>query len=215
MLATVNIGARIDEALAEPAGELVNAYFDRAGPFAADTFETLGANPSTEISADDLLALTLLDVQLKPPALRRLLGEGSEEAHRRLLEMPSDVDLWDASDEILRSAAEFWDFLCTLPGVDWVTAGKLGARKRPRLIPVLDSVTLPMLGAPAGDLWTALREALTGPNRRERIDALRPTGVSPNVSVIRLLDVTLWMRGSESRNARKVRARYGLAIKPR
>jgi hypothetical protein len=67
--------------------------------------------------------------------------------HRRLLQVPSDVDLWDSLDEILRSATEFWDSLRALPGVDWVIAGKLGARKRPRLIPVLDSVTLPMLGA--------------------------------------------------------------------
>jgi hypothetical protein len=65
----VDVGARIDSALTEPAGDLVNAYFDREGPFAADTFETVGDNPPTEISLDDLLALTTLDIQLKPPAL--------------------------------------------------------------------------------------------------------------------------------------------------
>jgi hypothetical protein len=213
--ATVDVGARIDDALAEPAGELVNDYFDREGPFAADTFETLGDNPPTEISLDDLLALTTLGVQLKPPALRKLLGEDHEVVHRRLRQVPSDVDLWDASDEMLRSAAEFWGFLRALPGVDWVIAGKLGARKRPRLIPVLDSVTLPMLGAPSDHAWTALRAALTDPVRRERVEALRPTGISVSVSVIRLLDVALWMRGSESRNARKARVRSGLAVTPR
>jgi hypothetical protein len=211
----VDVGTRIDDALTEPVGDLVNAYFDRDGPFAADTFETLGDNPPTEISLDDLLALTTLDVQLKPPALRKLLGEDYEVVHRRLLQVPSDVDLWDASDEVLRSATEFWESLRALPGVDWVIAGKLGARKRPRLIPVLDSVTLPMLDVPTGGAWTALRGALTGPDRRQRIEALRPTGVSASVSVIRLLDVALWMRGSESRNARKVRVRCGLAVTPR
>ena len=215
MCATVDVGARIDDALAEPAGGLVSEYFDRAGPFAADTFEMLGVNSRMEISHDDLLALTTLDVQLKPQALRKLLTDQSAEARHRLLGVPSDVDLLDASDDILRAAEDFWDFLRTLPGVDWVIAGKLCARKRPRLIPVLDSVTLPMLGAPAGGVWTALRGALNDPRRRERIESLRPKGISQGVSVTRILDVALWMRGSESRNARKVRARYGLAVTPR
>lgn len=209
------LGSRIDDALAEPAGDLVREYFDHAGPFAADTFETLGQNPPTEISNDDLLALTTLDVQLGPRALRKLLGDCSQEATRRLSKVPSNVDLWESSEENLDAAAAFWEFLRTLPGVDWVIAGKLAARKRPRLIPVLDSVTLPMLGAPAGDVWAAMRQALMNPQRRQRIEALRPDGISPSVSVMRILDVALWMRGSESRNARKVRVRYGLTVKPR
>ncbi len=215
MSAAVDIGSRIDAALAEPARDLVREYFDHAGPFAADTFDTLGENRRTEISIDDLLALTTLDVQLRPAALRTLLGERSEEAGARLSEIPWNVDLWQSSDETLRSATAFWDFLRSLPGVDWVIAGKLGARKCPRLIPVLDSVTLPMLGAPAGTVWAAMRQGLLDAQRREKIEALRPDGISPKVSLIRILDVVLWMRGSESRNARRVRVQYGLSVTPR
>lgn len=210
-----DVGRRIDEALAEPAHALVRAYFDRAGPFASDTFETLGDNPPNEVSSDDLLALTTLNVQLRPLALRRLLGQAGEEARRLLSAVPADIDLWEAPDAELSVAVKFWDFLRLLPGVDWVIAGKLGARKRPRLIPVLDSVTVPMLGAPTGNVWATLRDSLSDADRRARVESLRPDGITSNVSLIRLLDVVLWMRGSESSNARDVRVACDLAITPR
>ncbi|MCA1707320.1 MAG: DUF6308 family protein, partial [Actinobacteria bacterium] len=66
-------------------------------------------------------------------------------------------------------AAAFLEFLRSLPGVDWVIAGKLGARKRPKLMPVLDSVTMPTLSAPAGNVWAMLRSSLSDEERRERI----------------------------------------------
>lgn len=210
-----DVGSRIDEALEEPAHALVRAYFDRAGPFASDTFETLGDNPPDQVSNDDLLALTTLNVQLRPPALRRLQGQSAEEAQRLLSAVPVDIDLWEAPDAALSAAAKFWDFLRLLPGVDWVIAGKLGARKRPRLVPVLDSVTVPMLGAPTGNVWATLRDSLSDAYRRGKIESLRPDGISSDVSLIRLLDVVLWMRGSESSNARDVRVACGLAITPR
>lgn len=210
-----DMGKRIDQLAAEPARDLVREYFDHEGRFAADIFETLGDNPQNEISNDDLLALTTLDVQLKPLALRQLLGNRSEEARRLLADVPSDMDLWEASDDVLLAAEAFWEFLRSLPGVDWVIAGKLGARKRPRLVPVLDSVTMPMLGAPSEAVWATIRASLSDGRRRQRIEALRPAGISSEVSLLRLLDVALWMRGSESQNARRVRARYGLAVTPR
>jgi len=40
--------------------------------------------------------------------------------------------------------------LRTLPGVDWVTAGKLMAAKRPRLIPILDNKVKNFLQPPDG-----------------------------------------------------------------
>lgn len=215
MIDGADVGRRIDELLAEPTRDLVREYFDHEGPFAADTFETLGQNPPSDISNDDLLAVTTLDVQLTASALRQLLHKRSDEARRLLADIPGDVDLWEATDDALLAAAAFWEFLRSLPGVDWVIAGKLGARKRPRLIPVLDSVTMPMLGAPAGNAWAMIGRSLSDESRRERIEGLRPADISSDVSLIRLLDVALWMRGSESRNARNVRVRYGLEITPR
>lgn len=55
---------------------LVAAYFDPSpgSRFAGFTFDSLGAGaPTDQITAEDLLAVGLLDVRFKPPSLRALL----------------------------------------------------------------------------------------------------------------------------------------------
>ena len=48
------------------------------GPFAGHTFDGLGNNPPTELTPDDLLAVSLLDVSYRPTPVRAIL----EHAHR-------------------------------------------------------------------------------------------------------------------------------------
>jgi hypothetical protein len=63
-----------------------------------------------------------------------------------LEKIDTETDLWcPAAADALREAEAIWEKLRTLPGVDWVTAGKLLARKRPRLVPIADSVILTAL----------------------------------------------------------------------
>ena len=46
--------------------ELLAAYYDPARGFAGATFDTMGASPRNEITRDDLLAVTLLDLRWSP-----------------------------------------------------------------------------------------------------------------------------------------------------
>ncbi len=83
-----------------------------------------------------------------------------------------------------------------------MTAGKLSARKRPRLIPVWDRVVWCALGRPAG-AWVWLDELLRkkdGPVARELDKLRREAGLPANISLLRTLDVIIWMR---HRNARR------------
>jgi hypothetical protein len=61
---------RVDISLRPPAHELVAAYFNPVGNFAADTFDTLGTNSPGRITIDDLLAASMLDVRVMPLAVR-------------------------------------------------------------------------------------------------------------------------------------------------
>ena len=57
----------LKESLAVPGlGRAVAAYFDPAEGFAGMTFTSLGSNPRDEVTAEDLLAVALLDGQVTP-----------------------------------------------------------------------------------------------------------------------------------------------------
>jgi hypothetical protein len=70
---------------------------------------------------------------------------------------------------------------------------KLMAAKRPRLIPVRDSVVRQILPS-TGQVWADLREALGDEALRTRIEHATSTAPA-HVSLLRRLDVALWMRG--------------------
>jgi hypothetical protein len=75
-------------------------------------------------------------------------------------------------------------------------AGKLLARKRPCLIPVYDEVVRCAFGRP-DNIWQAMREALQrndGAFRAALEDIARKAEIPAGVTLLRALDVTIWMR---------------------
>lgn len=198
--------------LQPPAEGLLAAYYDKAGPFAGDTFDRFGLNDPDKVGADDLLAVSMLDVPIKPLALRRLLGDRADQVTEAMAALPRSLDLWDAGNAVLDAVDIADDLLRTFDGMGPVVASKLLSRKRPRLVPVVDSVVLRLLDQPPDAYKSARRQLsrwLQDPDLLTRLHEL--TGPLPDgVSALRALDVVLWMRGSGSRNARKARERQGL-----
>lgn len=196
--------------------ELVAHYY--AGPeFAGSLFDNFGENPTHRLVSDDLLAASLLDVRFGPEALRALLQD--RVADSLLAVVPSDRPLWAADyDTVLSthsSAGRLWTVLTTIPGVGGTRASKLLARKRPDLLPILDSVIRSKLGLGELDAWGALQVALDDVETRAAIDGLASKLDGPTPTTLRLLDVATWMRFSESDNARRARKGVGLTVTPR
>jgi Family of unknown function (DUF6308) len=208
-LADVDAVTRLRAALDEPAGWLLAAYYDPDRRFAGSSYDGLGDNPRDAVSVDDLLAVTMLDVRVKPRTLRLLLGEDAGRTTELLRALPDDVDLWDADETALAAveAAAVHLAQAKFDGSGRVVASKILARKRPRLVPVLDCVVLHQLGRPTADFGSVRRGLavwLRDPVVQDRLGLLLghcPDGVAP----LRALDVALWMRGSGSRNAKRVR----------
>jgi hypothetical protein len=122
-----------------------------------------------------------------------------------------DEDLWaeTLSEADFDAADQLYAALCALPDVKRTRATKLMSRKRPRFVPIVDSVILSALQLPRRNWrFQDWREALLDPARREQVAKLRPPGV--DVPLLRLIDVAVWMRCSRSRNARRVREAAGL-----
>ncbi len=195
---------RLRDTLTVPGlGQAMAAYFDPAEGFAGMSFCTLGENPPDAVTADDLLAVSLLDIAWRPEAVRQLLGGQAGPISAMLGAVPAGIDLWAASDPELATVDPLWDALLEMPGVGTATASKLLARKRPALCPATDKVVIRAAGLP-GRTWEVLRCLLQDGKARESLEALRPPDAA-GAALLRLLDVAIWITHSPAREAQRAR----------
>ena len=200
---------RLHDGLAAPGlGRAVEIYFT-APEFAGMTFSDLGCNPPGAITAEDLLAVTLLDISWRPEVVRILLGTGGQKLGRMLAALPPDTDLWEAGEPAMRGIDELWDALTAIEGIGTASATKLLARKRPRLCPISDHTVIKAVAVP-GRTWDVLRRLLREPGARARIEELRPAAAA-RAPLLRILDVALWVSYSESNHAHWVREQAGVS----
>ncbi|MFF7299880.1 DUF6308 family protein [Streptomyces sp. NPDC008265] len=201
------LGSLIDSERAVPD---LRRYFGSGGPdpvppFTGSRFEQLdggGDRPEVAdtVTAQDLIAVQTLSVRVPAQAALDLLeGDLGHRLSALLARIPTDVDLAEAATAELAEgspAHTAWQLLCERPGIGWVTAGKLLARKRPRLLPVYDQVVRCLLGRPES-FWLGLHAALRADDRalhRALTDLGRSAGLPATVSALRVCDVVLWMR---------------------
>ncbi|WP_249354700.1 DUF6308 family protein [Rhodococcus sp. USK13] len=150
-------------------------------------------------TADDLVAVSFLSVQIPPRAARAILDTEAETLNAHLAAIGPDRDLVDESD-LLAPGWPAWDLetaLWELPGIGRTKATKLIARKRPRLYPIWDSVVSEVLGTTRAHL-NPVREALRADDGalHRRLLSLREEADLPvEVSVLRVFDVIAWMDG--------------------
>ena len=171
-------------------------------------FEALGGGgdrpeAANTVTADDLVAVQMLSVLMPGPvALNLLEGVLGEQVAHHLAVIPVGVAINDAAAAALIGpagpAAAAWQLLEQQYDVGWVTAGKLLARKRPRLIPAWDGVVRCAMGYPPPQaVWMWFHERMTADDvaLTQALIAVRETaGVATSVTPLRTLDVIVWMR---------------------
>ena len=184
---------------------LLRAYF---GPVTAEGFpgahfERLGGGgdrPAVAqvITAEDLVAVGLLDVVVPSRAIVAILEDRHDEINALLAEIPTGVDLADVDPaEITREwpAWRLWDLLHELDGMTAVVAGTLIARKRPRLVPVFDAKVEDLL-MPTEMLWVSLARALRaddGALQARLLELREEAGLAKDISALRVFEVVAWM----------------------
>jgi Family of unknown function (DUF6308) len=190
---------------------LVRQYFDPASEFSGAAFNSFAGGGDAighrnKITSDDLVAVTLLEVVVPGHAALEILDRRTAELSSLLTAIPFDVDLWDVDvTEIDRdsAAAQLWSAVASLDKIGWVIAGKLLARKRPRLLPVYDSVVKEALQPYEDMFWIPLREELQHQELRDRLAEVRSdAGLNDQVSLLRVLDVAVWMRNRRASGCR-------------
>ncbi|MFE9127381.1 DUF6308 family protein [Streptomyces sp. NPDC007148] len=174
-------------------------------PYTGSRFEHLaGGGDRPEVAdrfmAEDLVAVQTLSVTVPAPvALDILEGRLGVRLSGLLQAIPWDIDMVDAEADVLAEgspADHAWKLLCGEHGVDWVIAGKLLARKRPRLLPVYDKVVRCAVGRPRPSFWLALHAALREDDyalHRQLLALRQAAGVPETVSSLRVCDVAVWM----------------------
>ena len=163
-----------------------------------DGWDSLGtrASDADKFTADDLVAVTFLGVQVPPKAAWRLLC-GDPELFSELLAQIEDRELAETNPANIREdwpAWQLWERLRELPGVDWVIAGKLLARNRPHLIPVYDRVVKTVTGSDP-HYWKSLCAALREKDGalQKRLLQLKTAAALPAfVTPLRVFDVIAW-----------------------
>lgn len=187
-----NITAGLQRLLAFPTRTTasIEKYLDPSSRYAQDRYNLLGhPNDPDQVDAHDLLAISLLGM----PTPVHALGLLRDAAFVRLLSsVPAQRDLWGATDEDLDALERAYEYARALPGVGPVYASKLLARKRPRLCPIWDSVVEEFFGYPTR-YWAGMRKALADQALRSVLEALKPSTWPNEMTLLRLIDIAVWM----------------------
>jgi Family of unknown function (DUF6308) len=183
--------------------------------FSGGRFEGLSNGGDREevrdgLMPDDLVAVQLLSVVVPRPVVLELLeGDVGREVSTCLGDIPTNVEIGtEAAAPLLAEdgpAERAWKLLTEQDGVGWVTAGKLLARKRPKLIPVYDRVVSCAYGRPRR-AWSWLHDqfaAESGELATTLNEVAEQAGVPAAVSALRVLDVIIWMRHRDAHLERR------------
>lgn len=168
-----------------------------------DTWDSTGtrAQDVNRFTADDLVAVSFLSVDISAPAARMLLDVEACAFSSLLTELGPDRDLVNETERWSDDWVgwRLWQNLVALPQVGPTRASKLYARKRPRLRPIYDFVVAKVTGTRR--LWEPLRAELQAcPELRSRLVRLgQQAGVPADASALRVFDVVTWMHGTYGR----------------
>jgi len=181
-------------------------YYSSSQPYVGARFDTWSSRhcseSSTEFTADDLVAVSFLSVNVPPLAAKRLLTDDPSTFNNLLAEIPPHLSFWEAGEPSEKSPQ--WKLekeLMAISGVGLAIASKLMARKRPYLVPILDSVVRSTLGLPQRK-WASLYGLFSDVEFRNRLETVRAevhqrddVMLPDDLSLLRTFDVVTWMDG--------------------
>lgn len=184
----------------DQAARYLQTYYRR--PYTGAYFDTwrVTSNDPDRFTADDLIAVSFLSVVVPPMAARELLDTRADEFADLLKAVGPDRELAAQTEPVEEEhpASQLHAAVRGLGGVGRTIGTKLLARKRPKSVPIYDSVVARVCGI--GDYhWEPLRQSLRTNGLQDRLLDLRQrAGLGPEVSALRILDVVAWMEGKSA-----------------
>lgn len=187
----------------EKAVEHLRMYFRN---YTGSWFSRLSDSDPNRITACDFTAVTTLGVSIPTSTVIWLLNDGAQEATRLLTAVPQTRCIWDPSAD-LSSAGDMWKLWSHVRSGGWpnhvggmgrTKTSKLLAAKRPHLVPVHDSrVQAGLFGAAPANYWDPWQRWFAGAPgvalRDLALDVRQEAGVGADISVLRIVDIVIWM----------------------
>lgn len=172
-------------------------YYVADEPYTGASFDTLiDAREPDRFTATDIVAVSMLSVNVPPKAALSLLGG---EADELLSKVPAGESLWSSPELLDRDgdAWKLWTVVAAHHDVGRTIASKLLAAKRPALFPVYDQYVAAALDFGPSE-WGFWQEVARHSDAKSLLDAVaevrNTAGVNPIVSDLRVIDVVVWMR---------------------
>lgn len=180
-----------------------------------DKFDGGGdANDPDRITAEDLIAVSMLSVHVLGQAALGILGSCAKELGKELQLLPPDLRFEKLTDAEFREylgegspADLLWKILRQEDnrwGVGPTMTSKILARKRPHLIPIYDSVIARKIGMNgSGAQWDRWHSAFHGDQGRgnelvSKLERIRDSSGQSHLSLLRVMDIVLWMGDQQS-----------------
>ncbi len=189
------------------AAQLVRSY--GAGSYTGAAFDTYGHNDPVRIVPDDLIAMSMLSIQVREQsnaALRPTSILALDALSKRITELLADVPADRELHTLTPLEFERWlgpgspgDQLYWLlrkdASIPRVAVYKLLSRKRLALLPIRDTVVERALRQKADPWWRPWWETLTGnPEVIAHLREVRQRSGAEHLSLLRVADIVVWMR---------------------
>lgn len=188
-------------------------YYDTSGDYAGHSFTALEPRDPERLTAADLLATSMLNIDFPASAVRRLLDDDGNQqkvshALQSLPEGPLEATTpkdFQAMSALYTSVKPLLSDASSQTSDRWVAASKLVARKRPDLFPVRDRVVCEYLDIRKfrdySKDWLVFRHLMQNQQIQHRLAALpaetiKVASASETVldaEPLRILDAALWM----------------------
>jgi len=177
------------------------AYF-HPGAFTGSSFERFARPDLNHFTSDDVVAVSMLSVNVPAPVSRWILGAGVAELAAILDQIDPSLRIEDAETDLSKAshAYQLWERI-RRPQKPWgmgeTKTSKLLATKRPNLFPVFDRHVAEALSISRFEYWKPWQEFMRSvEGRRCAVKVTEMAGELgiEGVSVLRLFDVIVWMR---------------------
>ncbi len=176
----------------------LEAYFFKYA-FTGSSFETFCGNDPDNFTAEDIVAVSMLSVNIPPSASRWILGDGKKPLNLLLKEIDENLSIDSSKADLSKcsTAWNLWKLIDSLWGIGPTKASKLLAAKRPFLFPIYDKHVANALQLSPDDYWQPWQKYMCSENGQKATKIVKQMADSldkPSLSPLRLFDIVIWMQ---------------------